>query len=112
MINICVPSIVCLSYANIARNGQWDKQLFTQRILPVRIESLAFDDPEVLDTYFEHWDNKQKKWERLIQKRTGKVAQAQMDRFQKIKDIHYHWGDLADWLMDIQCYDHSPSIRK
>ena len=85
----------------IARNCQWEKQHFTQRILPVRVEKLTLDEPDTLEDYFDHWEKKQSKWERLIQKRLGQITSSQSDRYHKIKQVHNSWGDLADWLMDI-----------
>ncbi len=50
----------------IARNCRWEKESFSNKILPVRVESVDFHDPDVVDEYYEHWEQMQNKWERLF----------------------------------------------
>ena len=85
----------------IARNSKWEVQNFASKILPVPVEWIRFDDPDVLEKYFDYWENQEKKWEKLIQRRTGQISTAQSDRHQKTKSINQNFGQLADWLTDI-----------
>ena len=85
----------------IARRCQWEKDQFTQRILPIRVESVPFDDPDFWDDYYGYWGEKQGKWERLVQKRAGQISEAQSSRYHRIKSIHQQVGTLGAWLEDI-----------
>lgn len=85
----------------IARNNKWEKQLFASRILPVAVERIHFDDPEVLDTYFEHWEKEETKWANLIQKRLNQINEAQLKRYNNTKAINQNFGNLSDWLTDM-----------
>jgi internalin A len=85
----------------IARNSKFDKQLFTERILPVRVEQIKFDDPNVLDNYFDHWENEEQKWASFIKKRLQKVTEAQSRRYHMAQKINNKFGELSDWLTDI-----------
>ncbi|NUO01599.1 MAG: TIR domain-containing protein [Saprospiraceae bacterium] len=85
----------------IARNNKWEKQLFASRILPVAVERIRFDDPEVLDAYFEHWEKEETKWANLIQKRLNQINEAQLERYNNTKAINQNFGNLSDWLTDM-----------
>ena len=85
----------------IARNSKWDRQLFRQRILPVPVEYIAFGDPDVLRIYFTHWKQEEKKWADFILENMQQATEAQTDRYQKTKSINQKFGDLSDWLADI-----------
>lgn len=85
----------------IARNNKWDKKLFASRILPVPVERIRFDDPSILDHYFEYWKQEEQKWEALIQKRLNQIAESQSKRYHNTKAIHQNFGNLSDWLTDI-----------
>lgn len=85
----------------IARNNRWDKAAFAKRILPVAIERLRFDDPDVLEVYFGHWEAEEAKWAKLIQRRMDQISDAQYNRYQKIKEINQNFSKLSDWLTDM-----------
>jgi GTPase SAR1 family protein len=85
----------------IARNARWEKTSFASRVLPVAIDRIRFDDPDVLDTYFEYWKAEETKWANFIQKRIGQISAAQSNRYHQTKEIHQNFGDLSDWLTDM-----------
>lgn len=85
----------------IARNNRWDKEAFTQRVLPVPVEFIHFGEPDILDSYFEYWEQQEQKWAAFLQKRIGQISEAQSKKYHNIKDIHQNFGKLSDWLIDI-----------
>ena len=85
----------------IARNSNWDKELFRSRILPIPLERIRFDQPEVIDHYFDHWEKEEKRWEELIKKRFSQTSEAQHQRYIKTRKINQSFGQLSDWLVDI-----------
>ncbi|MCB9307695.1 MAG: TIR domain-containing protein [Lewinellaceae bacterium] len=85
----------------IARNCKFEKDLFSSRILPVRVESIRFDDPDMLEQYFSYWESEEQKWENLIRKRTKNITPAQSRRYHITKDINQNFGELVDWLTDM-----------
>lgn len=85
----------------IARNGKLDRQLFSERVLPIAVERIKFDDPDVLEIYFDHWEKEESKWVAFVQKRISQVTEAQTRRLHITKKIRQHSGDLYDWLTDM-----------
>ena len=85
----------------IARNCKFDKNIFAEKSLPIMVEFIDFSKPVILDKYFEFWENEQAEWENLVKKRAGQLSQAQFDRFNKTKLIHQNFGQLTDWLIDM-----------
>ncbi len=85
----------------IYRNSRLETKDFVNRIYPIRVESLKLDDPDVLDVYFEYWENLEKKWENLIVKRGTRITTAQKAEYDKIKEIAAKLGDLLDILKDM-----------
>ena len=87
----------------IGRNCKFDKQLFINRILPIPVERLLLHKAEVLEPYFEHWEKELETWKGFIERRVkkGNASEAQMMRYKKTQEIGQKFGDLADWLVDI-----------
>ena len=85
----------------IFRNSRGDKEQFAKAIMPVSVEYVKLSDTEVLDQYFEHWAVETKKWEDLVAKRKSQVTESQTDQWQRMKKINQNFGDLADFLRDI-----------
>jgi hypothetical protein len=85
----------------IARHAAWEKPRFQARILPLLVRFVDFTDPDVLDTYFAHWEKQEKKWDDFIKGRSGQATPEQFARYQRIKNINAHFGRLADWLADL-----------
>ncbi|MEZ4773258.1 MAG: caspase family protein [Bacteroidia bacterium] len=88
----------------IARNNKWEKEAFAKRILPIRLETLRLDDPTELEPYFKYWESEAVKWKEFINKRMekGNASRAQQERYMMVNEINQRFGDLADWLQDIQ----------
>lgn len=85
----------------IARHAKWEKTAFQARILPVLVKFVNFTEPDVLDTYFAHWEKQEKKWKDFIEARSVQATPEQFGRYQRVKDINAHFGKLADWLADL-----------
>ena len=85
----------------IYRNSRLETRGFIDKIYPIRVESLKLDDPDVLDVYFEYWENLERKWENLIVKRGTRITTAQKAEYDKIKEIASKLGDLLDILKDM-----------
>lgn len=85
----------------IFRNAKLEKEGFIEKIYPIRIESIRLSDPLVLDTYFEHWEKKEKDWEQLIVKRGTRISSEQQEQYRRIKAIAHELGDFLAFLNDI-----------
>ncbi|MEL6718185.1 MAG: TIR domain-containing protein [Bacteroidota bacterium] len=85
----------------IARNSKWDQRAFTRQILPVIVEFVNFNDPMVLEEYFEYWEQTEQKWAKFMQKRVGQISLEQSKQYDKIKNINHYFGKLSSWLIDI-----------
>lgn len=85
----------------IARNNRWEKEAFAKSILPVPVEFIDFGDPDVLDEYFSYWEEQEQKWAKFVTKRIGQISEAQSQKYHNIKEINQNFGNLSDWLIDI-----------
>ncbi|MDX2248003.1 MAG: COR domain-containing protein [Bacteroidia bacterium] len=87
----------------IARNSNFDREKFRKRILPVRVESLALNDIDILEEYYGHWEKECSKWKDFIKRRIdrGNISEAQSKRLIIYTNIEQKLGDLIDWLQDI-----------
>jgi len=85
----------------IARNSKLEKQEFAGRILPVIVEFIPFNEPNVLDGYLAHWEKKEKEWEDLVTKRAKQISPAHFDIYNRVKKINAHCSELTAWLSDI-----------
>ncbi|MEZ5038675.1 MAG: COR domain-containing protein [Saprospiraceae bacterium] len=85
----------------IARNSKWDRTLFSSRILIIPVEPIRFDDPEVLEEYFDYWERQYNKWKKLMEKRLEQSTGSTYTRYENTKAITQKFGDLSDWLIDI-----------
>jgi hypothetical protein len=85
----------------IARNSNFDKQLFAEKVLPVRIESIDFTNAVVINEYFDYWDKQYNEWDELVKKRSRDLSIEQLQRYDKIKMIQQHFGKLTDWIADM-----------
>lgn len=85
----------------IARTSQWDKTAFRTRILPIPLKRIRFDDPDILDQYFDYWEDKLRKWEAFMAKRSRQIKEGQSKDYHRVQSIHQNFGDLASWLTDI-----------
>jgi internalin A len=78
-----------------------DLNTLRQKIYPIRVETVALKDPEVLDAYFEHWEQLETKWEALVTKHSKRITAAQQAQYNRIKSIAGRLGDLLDFLSDL-----------
>ncbi|MEJ7737668.1 MAG: toll/interleukin-1 receptor domain-containing protein [Chitinophagaceae bacterium] len=85
----------------IARNSNFDKNLFREKILPIMVEFVDLDNPAVIDRYLSFWENEYNTWSDLVKKRPGQLAIEQLQRYDKIKMIYQNFGKLTEWLADI-----------
>lgn len=85
----------------IARNSKWDRATFSSRILIIPVERIRFDDPEVLEDYFDYWERQYNKWKKLMEKRLDQSTSSTYTRYENTKAIAQKFGDLSDWLIDV-----------
>ncbi len=85
----------------IARNSDFDKYKFGEKVLPVMVEFVDFSKPAILEEYLGFWETEFRKWDDLIKSRSGSLSVEQFQRFDKIKMIYQNFGKLADWLIDM-----------
>lgn len=85
----------------IARNNKWNKEAFRKHVLPIRLESLAFDKPETLGKYFGFWKEEERKWSEFVRDNMDLCSPAQYRRFQLVKEIKQQLGRLSEWIQDI-----------
>lgn len=97
-----VRSSYCMfELLEIAVNSQLKKEQFQQRVLPIRVEDIAFDRPKILREYHDYWEAEEKEWEEYINDKTAKIGKGQFDRYNQVKKINAEFGELADWLQDM-----------
>ncbi len=85
----------------IARNSKFEKTTFGDRVLIIPIERVRFDDPEVLEHYFDYWERQLNKWKKLMERRLDQSTGSTYARYEKTKVIAQNLGNLVDWLTDI-----------
>ena len=69
----------------IGRNAKFDKEVFSQKVLPIRLEQLKLDDPQVLGGYYTYWEGEKKRWDSFLKQRMakGNLSPSQSDRYHK-----------------------------
>ncbi|MEZ4773255.1 MAG: COR domain-containing protein [Bacteroidia bacterium] len=87
----------------IARNSGFDKEKFSKRVLPVRVESLRLDDLSVLKKYYTHWENDCTEWKEFVKQRIekGNMSESLNRRMMIRTYIEQKLGDLIDWVQDM-----------
>lgn len=85
----------------IARNSNFDKYQFSQKVLPIMIDFIDFGKSEVIEEYFTYWEAEYNKWDSLVKKRLTQLSIEQLQQFDKIKIIYQHFGELMNWLVDM-----------
>jgi hypothetical protein len=85
----------------IARNSKFSKEEFTKKIYPIFIEFIDFANPAILSTYYDYWEETEKSWKDLIDKRGDKLSIEQFKKYDKTKLIHQNIGQLMDWIIDL-----------
>lgn len=85
----------------IARHSNFDKYHFREKIFPIMVEFIDFNNPAIIEHYLRFWESQYKLWSDLIAKRAGQLSVEQMQRYDKVKMIYQNFGKLTDWLADI-----------
>jgi TIR domain len=85
----------------IYRNSKLDKGAFYDKIFPIRVESLALNQPKVLMGYFRYWAEKEKEWEELIDAFGRRITSEQQDQYRRVKEIAHELGDFLAFLNDM-----------
>ena len=85
----------------IYRNSKSTRDGFYDKILPIRVESIALNDSKILKTYFEFWEEKEKGWEDLIKTLGTRISSEQQEQYRRVKAIAYELGDFLAFLNDI-----------
>jgi len=85
----------------IARNSNFDKNLFREKVIPVIVERIDFTDPAKIDDHFLFWENEYNEWSDLVKRRAGQLSVEQLQRFDKIKMIYQNFGRLGEWIADM-----------
>ncbi len=85
----------------VAQNNAFNKDDFSTAILPVLVEFIKFDDPEVLDTYFDYWNEENEKWQKFMVKHRQNANREQSGRTHIVQDIQQKFGTLSNWITDI-----------
>jgi len=82
----------------IARNCKFDKNIFAQKSLPIMVEFIDFSKPKILKEYITYWKTQKEEWEELGMEN---LAGVNLDRYSKTKLIQQNFGQLTDWLIDM-----------
>jgi hypothetical protein len=85
----------------IYRNSRMNKEEFTKKIFPLRIEDLNLSDPDVINTYINFWETEEQKWETLLKENVDNITTEQSSQYQVIKRIVTDLGNLLYFLSDI-----------
>ncbi len=85
----------------VARNCQFDKQIFRERVFPIMTEFIDFARPKVIDAYLSFWEEERNEWETMLKKRMGQLSGEQFARYEKVKLISENIGKMTDWLADM-----------
>jgi TIR domain len=85
----------------IARNSNFDKYQFSKKVLPIMIDFIDFNKPEILQEYLFVWKAEFIKWESLVKESAEQLSVEQFQRFNQIKKISQNFAELAGWLVDM-----------
>ena len=85
----------------IARNSNFDKHQFREKVLPIMVEFIDLTKPEIADEYLTFWDKEYNKWNELVSKRAQQLSVEKMHRYDKIKMVHQNFDKLTEWIADM-----------
>ncbi|MFT5157371.1 MAG: hypothetical protein ACI9NN_002103 [Bacteroidia bacterium] len=85
----------------IYRNSKMDKDEFSKKLFPIRVEELDLADPEVIDSYLTYWKNEEEKWTKLIKENGENLTTEQSNQHQIVKRIVTDLGNLLFILSDM-----------
>lgn len=83
------------------RDSKLEQEAFVQKLFPIRVEALDLSRPDVLDNYFDFWEQEKNKWEQLITRRPTQITAKQQKQYENIKAINTQLGYLLNILSDI-----------
>lgn len=85
----------------IYRNSLAEKEKFSERILPVRVESLEMGKPAFYREYFKYWQDFFTEWSEMVKDFPQQVGKAQMDEFNKSRTIKDQFGNVVGYFQDM-----------
>lgn len=96
-------SIYCMhELTQIYITSQADKAKFARRVLPIRVEDIDLDSPETFITYFDYWNEKFKKWDKVFNNPTYRQQANELwDKYQKTKTIKDNFASVLTYFNDM-----------
>jgi len=85
----------------IYRNSRQEKEEFSKRVFPIRVESIKMSDPFVIDAYLAYWEEQVNKWKNLVEKRASQLSPAHFNEFDKVREINSKFSELLAFLQDM-----------
>lgn len=85
----------------IYRNSRQEKEEFSRRVFPIRMESIKMSDPFVIDKYLAYWEEQETNWKNLVQKRASQLSPAHFNEFDKVREINSKFSELLAFLQDM-----------
>lgn len=85
----------------IYRNSRQEKEEFSKRVFPIRVESIKMSDPFVIEEYLAYWEEQETKWKNLVQKRASQLSPAHFNEFDKVREINSKFSELLAFLQDM-----------
>ena len=87
--------------SEIFRNSQSEKEQFVERILPIRVQSIALHKPLVLRKYLSHWNDYYTEHQELIRDFPQQIGKPQLEAFEKIRTVKDKFGELVGYFQDM-----------
>lgn len=92
----------CMHELNeIYRNSRQDKEAFTERVFPMRVERVDMSKPAVLKGYLQYWKEQEKEWSDLVKDPSLPVGEQAYNQYIRIKNIYQNFSDLFLFLQDM-----------
>lgn len=85
----------------IYRNSRQDKDEFSKRVFPIRVESIKMSDPFIIEEYLAYWEEQETKWKNLVQKRASQLSPAHFNEYDKVREINAKFSELLAFLQDM-----------
>lgn len=96
-----LKSTYCMfELCEIARYSHFDETEFREKVLPLKVEAISFNDQLLVNGYVTHWKNEYAKWLNIVKEHAGDVPVEYVQRCEKIKMINLHFLKLIGWLAD------------
>jgi internalin A len=85
----------------VYRNSMFEKEEFKEKIYPIRVESIAFDDNKVMADYLSYWKTKKEEKEILVRDFLDNIESEQFKEFEKIRNISLKFMEMITILKDM-----------